>query len=370
MQKDRLIWIDITKGVCILGIVFFHFFQNYHDRWKFSEYLGIQGAKIGFAAVDIFFVIAGFNISYTLATNEKNKQIQLSDINWFNWLKRKFVRLYPSYWLALLSTLVIYLVFDRTIKLELGFKTILLLLGLTSYQDFKDINPGFWFFSVIVQAFLIAPLILLATKSQPKNILLTGILIGSIDKILFWITSLVANKSFWYYFLLQNSFIGSYFFQFCLGLYWGFVYYRNQKFRRQDFRYSLIFLGLGVLVYVVGYIFNVDVLYKSGFDICFTPISLLVFYYWFDRDPPKQKGIHSKLLSVISVLGFNSYQIYLLHQPVFFVGFPLLIKNISLPSYLKLLSIAIVIFACLFCYVKFFLKLELLIKDCILKYKF
>lgn len=61
--KKRLDWIDQAKGLAILGIVFFHFFQNYPHKNHWTSLLAQVGAKIGFASVDIFFVIAGFNTS-------------------------------------------------------------------------------------------------------------------------------------------------------------------------------------------------------------------------------------------------------------------------------------------------------------------
>ncbi|HAG80759.1 MAG TPA: hypothetical protein DCL61_06215, partial [Cyanobacteria bacterium UBA12227] len=67
-SKKRLHWVDQTKGLAILGIVLFHFFQNYPDRLGLVQILDRNGARLGYAAVDIFFVIAGFNTSYTLAS--------------------------------------------------------------------------------------------------------------------------------------------------------------------------------------------------------------------------------------------------------------------------------------------------------------
>ena len=52
-QKQRLDWIDQTKGLAILGIIFFHFFQNYPDKLPLVSILGRNGAKIGYAAVDL-----------------------------------------------------------------------------------------------------------------------------------------------------------------------------------------------------------------------------------------------------------------------------------------------------------------------------
>lgn len=57
VSKKRLVWIDRFKGLAILSIVIFHFFQNYHDRLVLAEILSRNGAKIGFAAVDFFLLL-------------------------------------------------------------------------------------------------------------------------------------------------------------------------------------------------------------------------------------------------------------------------------------------------------------------------
>jgi peptidoglycan/LPS O-acetylase OafA/YrhL len=70
--KKHLTWIDQSKGIAILGVVIFHFFQNFPNRINLVNILDRNGAKIGFAAVDIFFMISGFNIGYSLAQKNNN----------------------------------------------------------------------------------------------------------------------------------------------------------------------------------------------------------------------------------------------------------------------------------------------------------
>jgi peptidoglycan/LPS O-acetylase OafA/YrhL len=80
-----LAWIDQSKGLAILGIILFHFFQNYPFRTSWINSLYHLGAKVGFAAVGLFFVIAGFNTSYVLARKLEAKQ----ELNWQEWLKKR-----------------------------------------------------------------------------------------------------------------------------------------------------------------------------------------------------------------------------------------------------------------------------------------
>ncbi|MGA9377862.1 MAG: acyltransferase, partial [Phormidium sp.] len=172
--KKRLDWIDCTKGLAIIGILLFHFFQNYPDRLPLVSLLDKSGAKVGYAAVDIFFVMAGFNTSYALAAIAKKNQLTEITTNWISWLQKRLLRLYPTYILAVLVTLLLYSLFSN-----IPFKSIadgiLIFLGVASYKTFRVFNPGFWFFFVILQAYLVTPLIFKACQNNPTKILILGI---------------------------------------------------------------------------------------------------------------------------------------------------------------------------------------------------
>ncbi|MFM2063396.1 MAG: hypothetical protein RLZZ507_3066 [Cyanobacteriota bacterium] len=78
-QKTRFHWIDRTKGLAILGIVLFHFFQNYPERTSIISILDRNSARVGYAAVDIFFLLAGFNTSYALISKSIKDGIDISE---------------------------------------------------------------------------------------------------------------------------------------------------------------------------------------------------------------------------------------------------------------------------------------------------
>ncbi|OLP15563.1 hypothetical protein BST81_25470 [Leptolyngbya sp. 'hensonii'] len=147
-SKPRFQWIDQAKGIAILTILVFHFFQNYPDATPLIKTLTDKiAAKLGFAAVDIFFIIAGFNIGYSLL---KPAAVSLSHLDWLSWLKKRLIRLYPGYFLAIFFTLVLSFLGGQ-FKIKSGFNFILSLLGIAGYQ-FQAINPGFWFFTVILES--------------------------------------------------------------------------------------------------------------------------------------------------------------------------------------------------------------------------
>jgi peptidoglycan/LPS O-acetylase OafA/YrhL len=349
-SKQRLDWLDRLKGLAILSVVGFHFFQNYYDDLSLVKILASIGAKLGYAVVDIFFTIAGFNIGYGLASSLQKRAKE--EINWVDWLRRRLFRLYPTYWLIFGFTLLIYYVFNNQVKLDaIGYFRVFT--GLTSFQEFKQVNPGFWFFCVILQAYLITPLLLLACNYRPRNILCLGIAIGLVTKALCW---LAQPGSELYWLLVDKNLIFSYITQFCLGIYWGFIYFKEQNFRKIDIYGSAIAFSLGLSIYLGSIFSHQDIVYKLGLDLLFNPLSFLLLYYLLKA---KITWSSTFLLNILSRLGIYSYQIYLTHQPVFFVLFPLWIKYIHIHSYLKLLLAAIVMPIILFVYIYSANKLDL-----------
>ncbi|MGL5881041.1 MAG: acyltransferase family protein [Xenococcaceae cyanobacterium] len=355
IAKTRLIWVDRLKGLTILSIVIFHFFQNYHDRLALADILSRNGARVGFAAVDLFFTIAGFNIGYGMAVSfAKNPN---SSIDWLSWLKKRIVRLYPTYWLILSLTLILYWIFNNPVKLD-WFKWIFIVLGLSNFQDYKEVNPGLWFFTVIVQAFLITPIIFIVSKNKPLNILFLGMILGAIAKSICWIS---VPKSEIYWLFLDKNLVVSYLFQLCLGIYWGFIYHEKQRFRKVDFYVSALVFSLGLFVYLYLGLSGQELIYKFGFDLLFNPLLFLLGYSLVNSKYLETYGQILKI-DILTVLGNYSYQIFLTHQPLFFVFLALLVKNLAIAPYLKLAIVIIIMTNLLFVYVYFADRLDLLLR--------
>jgi peptidoglycan/LPS O-acetylase OafA/YrhL len=342
-RSDRLQWIDQIKGVAIIAIVLFHFFQNYPDQFAVVAALNHNGAKLGYAAVDIFFVMAGFNISFVMAS-------RLDRTRWTAWLKKRLSRLYPTYFLAIICSLLLYISL-RGYKLQFDLKMILSCLGIAGY-NFQSINPGFWFFTVILEAYLLTPLIFIMCGKKTEKYLLFGMVFGILTKL---ICAAIPNSPL-HLFFLQTNFIGSYIFQFCLGLYWGLSYSETKRFSKKDWLITSALFGTGLAVYTAMSLQGIDIVYMLGFDLVFTPFMFMGLYQILSYSA--RIKILKSALAFAALAGVYSYQIYLIHQPLLFSIFPYLAKYIQLSQFIQVIVSFVAILGLLTVYVYAFTALE------------
>jgi peptidoglycan/LPS O-acetylase OafA/YrhL len=181
----RLVWLDIAKGLAILWVVYFHFFKPYRDWAPYpmsghfiAEVSGEHGwdglaasvetaAKIiwyaisgcGFHAVGLFIIVSGWSLASATARREAK-----APLVWGAWYKARFIRLYPMYWLAHL----VYLVSPFVARLEpIDYRFLISLTGLRMIDismNFMYLNAAWWYFSMLIQLYLIFPVLYMAMR--------------------------------------------------------------------------------------------------------------------------------------------------------------------------------------------------------------
>ncbi len=148
MQQDnkRIIELDALRGIAALSVFFYHASIYYKDSIYFSIF------RFGLTGVDLFFIISGFVIFSSI----KNKtRIQF--------VKSRFLRLYPSYWLAVTFTFILIIIkyYEKGILHLLPIKQYFV--NLSMIQEFfhiENLDGPYWtlyvelFFYVIIFLFL------------------------------------------------------------------------------------------------------------------------------------------------------------------------------------------------------------------------
>jgi peptidoglycan/LPS O-acetylase OafA/YrhL len=170
----RLLWLDVSKGLAILFVAYFHFFRTYFEHgtlapadWSglaasaltIARLVWLKVSGLGFHAVGVFIILSGWTLMQSTA-----RRAESGAIAWGTWYRARFLRLYPMYWVAHL----VYLLSPFVARLEpVDSRIILSLLGLRFIDiqmNFMYLNAAWWYFSMLIQFYLIFPLLFWAAR--------------------------------------------------------------------------------------------------------------------------------------------------------------------------------------------------------------
>jgi peptidoglycan/LPS O-acetylase OafA/YrhL len=170
----RLLWLDISKGLAILVVAYFHFFRTYFEHgtlppadWNglassaltIARLVWLKVSGLGFHAVGVFIILSGWTLMQSTA-----RRVESGAIAWSTWYRARFLRLYPMYWVAHL----VYLLSPFVARLEpVDDRIVLSLLGLRFIDiqmNFMYLNAAWWYFSMLIQFYLIFPLLFWAAR--------------------------------------------------------------------------------------------------------------------------------------------------------------------------------------------------------------
>ena len=170
----RLLWLDVSKGLAILFVAYFHFFRTYFEHgtlppadWNglassaltIARLVWLKVSGLGFHAVGVFIILSGWTLMQSTA-----RRAESGVIAWRSWYRARFLRLYPMYWVAHL----VYLLSPFVARLEpVDSRIVLSLLGLRFIDiqmNFMYLNAAWWYFSMLIQFYVIFPLLFLAAR--------------------------------------------------------------------------------------------------------------------------------------------------------------------------------------------------------------
>ncbi|MBE9143527.1 acyltransferase family protein [Planktothrix mougeotii] len=143
-QQDVLELTDFCKGLAIAWIVLVH----------------LKGYWFGWQGIHIFVILSGFGLSYSCYKKQ-------SALNWKKWFNRRFRRLLPVYWFAVLLSFPL-LAYLTSVKFAL-VRTILDTLLLTNFFESFQGGPtgAFWYVPFIIGFYLAFPILYQALQKSP-----------------------------------------------------------------------------------------------------------------------------------------------------------------------------------------------------------
>lgn len=314
-SQNRIFGLDVMRAAAILMVIFGHCVWIFPEDTSLFHQLMVLS---GFFGVEIFFVLSGFLIGKILYQLYLKEDFSIKTIFYF--LKRRWFRTLPNYFLILLLNIGIAAV--------VGYAMASLWKYFFFFQNlFTTMHPFFpesWSLSVEEYAYLVLPFFILIAGSfiKPKNkrwfflfSVLTLILIFFCAKIYYQLTTSNINLQQWNLSLkavviyrLDSIFIGV----LCSWIYLNFTSFWQKS------RYFFFVLGMLLFLFqfvAIGYLglliethpFLWNVLYLPLISIavsCFLPI----LSEW-----KEERSFIQKPIVFISLI---SYSMYLLHYSV------------------------------------------------------
>ncbi len=262
--------LDELKGVAILMIVFYHV----------GGVLGFSADPHGEIGVDIFVIVSGIGLALAPGTPGA-----------FRFLRRRFQRIYPAYWIVLSAFLAIdALVLDRHYSTG---DIVLHYLGIHGWFGDRlalSINDSFWFITLIVALYVLF-VVLRRFLGRPDLLLLWGFLVSVALAI--------------YHFRVQRLMGFDHISLRIPGFFFGLVTGRLLREGRLDVPLSAALGAAAVLLFYAPFTQN------FFFVSPWVGAGLMAGYVFLVR-PSLGPGLRGML----AFLGVRSLELFLLHQPL------------------------------------------------------
>jgi peptidoglycan/LPS O-acetylase OafA/YrhL len=316
----RLLWLDIAKGLAILWVVYFHFFTTYFEHrslpppdWNgllasaitLSGIAWLKVSGLALHSVSVFIILSGWALMQSTA-----RRASAGTLAWGAWYRARLLRLYPMYWVAHL----VYLISPFVARLEpVDSRVLLSLLGLRFIDiqmNFYYLNASWWFFSMLIQFYLIFPLLFSAAQRLgPWVFLLLACATGFFARYLMLIV--YPQDGSW----ILGGFAISRLPEFALGMALGMWHSRSNA------RAEWFFLrGAGLLTGLLLYPAALQ-LYHNGLTYVFVDFACGACCLLVILGVAGFLSRFSKVAHVFALVGVFSYGIFLTHQPyVIWIG--------------------------------------------------
>jgi peptidoglycan/LPS O-acetylase OafA/YrhL len=332
-SSNRIEFLDYVRGIAILSVFLFHSLQEsfyfstlpwYGWLHNYSHvpktFLALLPASFGWAGVSVFFVVSGFCIH--LSFHKQGRE-------WRSFFIRRFFRIYPPYFFALLLFAAIFSM--TTLGFELGsfprnseWRQLFAHLFLVHNFDpvsYSTINTSFWTIAVEAQLYLLYPILLLmvAKLGWRRTMILVAACELSIDAINGVFAGMIGAEELSGFHLPRFAFTISpwvhwfaisplgYWFSWSLGAFVAdaFLKERTLPFAKSSIALWLLLIGMSYFV-------------RPFYPFFFPLVALLtatIIGKVLSGTLTKVR-VPDFCLEHLRKTGLRSYSIYLLHQPI------------------------------------------------------
>jgi len=313
-NSDRIPVIDLLRGLSCIGVLLYHVRVDLWIGWwritsypleyssfaKAMAWLSVPTPFMGYAVL-LFFLISGFCIHYPNTSGNTR-------LSWKTYLIRRFWRIYPAYFAALLLTagisyICLTLWGDKTWDINKIFRVASLSQNYPPGNGQFLSNPSLWTIPLEIEFYLLYPLAFLFFASAKSALLWMFALSISALSILLsykgyhWLT-------FTALFLWPSWLLGSLIAQL----------YRDQKLDQIKLIYLLPFTGLTLGFSLVSRYQNWETWIQY---LSWTAFYSFFFIFCLSHTGFVNRMIGVRLTKAVSWIGKISFSLYLIHFPLF-----------------------------------------------------
>jgi peptidoglycan/LPS O-acetylase OafA/YrhL len=275
-QGGRMRPIDELKGLAMLMVILYHG----------GGLLGWQNWLHGEIGVDVFLIVSGFTLARTS-----------NDMPWPQFLRRRLLRIFPAYWCALATFVVLNQhYFGSKVSTANLVTHVLGIHGLVLNPPdiFAGINDSFWFITLILLMYVVY-LALRRHRADLSRVLGVALLLTT---VVFWYFMRTSHSGGIGHFAMRVP-------SFFIGLAGAQLLGSEETELRLTPLLCAGLIGISYLGFVRGFI----PFYAFG-----GVAVILVFFV--ARQSLMRHPDGRFLLSVLAVVGVYSYEIFLFHQPL------------------------------------------------------
>jgi peptidoglycan/LPS O-acetylase OafA/YrhL len=191
-KSEHLLFVDVLRGCACLWVILCHAHASWLDLAKPTESDSMALSAmlwfcgIGGAGVDLFVVISGFCLAWPLV---RSGEEQLPQLDYLRFLRRRAMRIIPTYLAAIAFVLVLIYAFGQRISAYHGLGDVVpyVLFFQNLMPDYTArINGTLWSVAMEVQLYLLFPLMLIVFRWRGPLLLvaiaaLLSILASAVD---------------------------------------------------------------------------------------------------------------------------------------------------------------------------------------------
>ena len=281
--------LDFLRGLAAFSVLLYHYFYHYSNIY--GNGINIPIFAVGKLGVNLFFVLSGFVIFISLHRTTSS----------VSFLKKRFDRLFPTYWLCLILTFIFVSILGLPGR-EVDFITFLI--NFTMMQEFfgyQNLDGVYWTLTYELAFYFISSLVFLRIKRFISFTLANTLIVITHLLILSFYESYLGNG-------LLKLLIIPYYPYFAFGM---VMYYVKEKEVLQSnikFTPNRFLLCLNILL-LITYL----ALVEKHFLLCISTV--LITYIFINYENLK---IPKAIFKSGVYIGGISYPLYLLHQNIGF----------------------------------------------------